>query len=89
VSNVARTSIAEPAEQATVGRNTDSCITCGDVAIPMRVIRTGGEDGLAHCVTEDGEASAVDLGLLDDAGPGDRVLVHACVAIQRLEPEPA
>ena len=41
-----RTSIA-------VGRNTG--ITCGDVAIPMRVIRTGGEDGLADCVSEDGE----------------------------------
>jgi hydrogenase maturation factor len=84
MSNVARTSIAEPAEQATVGRNT-SCITCGDVAIPMRVIRTGGEDGLADCVSEDGDTASVDLGLLDDARPGDAVLVHACVAIQKLE----
>ena len=84
MSNVARRSIAEPAEQATVGRD-PSCITCGDVAIPMRVIRTGGEDGLADCVSEDGDTAAVDLGLLDDARPGDAVLVHACVAIQRLE----
>ena len=83
MSHVARTSIAEPAEQATGGRN--SCITCGDVAIPMRVIRTGGEDGLADCVSEDGDTAAVDLGLIDDARPGDAVLVHACVAIQRLE----
>ena len=82
MSNVARTSIAEPAEQATVGRNTVSCITCGDVAIPMRVIRTGA-DGLADCVTDDGEPSQVELSLID-AEPGDRVLVHACVAIQRL-----
>jgi hydrogenase maturation factor len=89
VSNVARTSIAEPAEQATVGRNAVSCITCGDVAIPMRVVATGGEDGLAECVTDEGEASAVDLGLLDGVVVGDRVLVHACVAIQRLETEPA
>ena len=59
------------------------CITCGDVAIPMRVISTG-DDGLADCVTEDGQASAVDLSLVD-AGPGDEVLVHACVAIQRLD----
>ena len=85
MSNVARRSIAEPAEQATVGRNPSSCITCGDVAVPMRVIRTGGEDGLADCVSEDGDTAAVDLGLLDDARPGDAVLVHACVAIQRLE----
>jgi hydrogenase maturation factor len=77
VSHVARTSIAEPAEQAT------ACITCGDVAIPMRVVRTG-EDGLADCVTADGQTSQVELALVD-AGPGDEVLVHACVAIQLLE----
>jgi len=77
VSHVARTSIAEPAEQAT------ACLTCGDVAIPMRVVRTG-EDGLADCVTKDGETSQVELALVD-AGPGDEVLVHACVAIQLLE----
>jgi len=82
VSNVARTSIAEPAEQATAGRNANSCITCGDVAIPMRVIQIG-DDGLADCVAEDGQTSQVELALVD-AGPGDEVLVHACVAIQRL-----
>jgi hydrogenase expression/formation protein HypC len=75
-----RTSIAEPAEQATGGPNT--CVTCGDVAVPMRVMRTGA-DGLADCIGEDGETAQVDLALLD-AAPGDEVLVHACVAIQRL-----
>jgi hypothetical protein len=82
MSTVARTSIAEPAEQATVGRNTPTCITCGDVAIPMRVVETG-NDGLAECVAETGETSQVDLALVD-AAPGDDVLVHACVAIQVL-----
>ena len=82
MSNVARTSIAEPAEQATAGRNTFYCITCGDVAIPMRVIQLG-DDGLADCITDDGQTSQVELALVD-AGPGDEVLVHACVAIQRL-----
>ncbi len=61
------------------------CITCGDVAIPMRVISTGGEDGLADCVTEEGETAAVDLSLVDGVSAGDSVLVHACVAIQVLE----
>jgi len=84
MSNVAGTSIAEPAEQATVGRNALSCITCGDVAVPMRVVRIG-DDGLADCVTDDGFESSVEIGLLDAVGPGDAVLVHACVAIQRLE----
>ena len=58
------------------------CITCGDVAIAMRVVRTGA-DGLADCVTEDGAMSQVDLALVD-AAEGDEVLVHACVAIQRI-----
>ena len=63
------------------------CITCGDVAIPMRVVRLGGEDGLADCVSDDGASAAVDVALVDVV-PGDSVLVHACVAIQRIE-EPA
>jgi hypothetical protein len=50
----------------------------------MRVVRAG-TDGLADCVTDDGQASEVDLALVD-AVPGDEVLVHACVAIQRLGP---
>jgi hydrogenase expression/formation protein HypC len=59
-----------------------TCITCGDVAIPMRVVRAR-EDGLADCVTDEGAASTVDISLVD-AAPGDEVLVHACVAIQVL-----
>jgi hydrogenase maturation factor len=51
----------------------------------MRVVRTGGEDGLADCVTEEGDEAAVDVALVDDVSPGDEVLVHACVAIQKLE----
>jgi len=82
MSDVARTSIAEPAEQATVGRNA-SCITCGDVAVPMRVVRTG-DEGLAECVTDGGEQASVEVALVDDVRPGDELLVHAGVAIQRL-----
>ena len=52
------------------------------IAIPMRVLAVG-DDGLADCVTDDGQTSQVELALVD-AGPGDEVLVHACVAIQRL-----
>jgi hydrogenase maturation factor len=61
-----------------------SCITCGDVAVPMRVVRVG-DDGLAECATEDGKACAVEVGLLDGVAAGDSVLVHACVALQRLD----
>jgi hydrogenase maturation factor len=57
-----------------------ACITCGDVAVPMRVVRVG-DDGLADCETADGCASTVEVGLLERVQPGDEVLVHAGVAI--------
>ena len=60
MSNVARTSIAAPAEQATAGRDTCSCLTCGDVAIPMRVVRAG-DDGLAPCVTAAGDLAGIGI----------------------------
>jgi hydrogenase maturation factor len=50
----------------------------------MRVVRVG-DDGLAECATEDGKACAVEVGLLDGVAAGDSVLVHACVALQRLD----
>jgi hydrogenase expression/formation protein HypC len=56
------------------------CSTCGDQAVPMRVVSVS--DRGAACVDEDGirhEAIAVDL--VEPVAPGDRVLVHAGVAI--------
>jgi hydrogenase maturation factor len=61
------------------------CLTCGDVAVAMRVEVTDGEDGLARCVTADGEAAAVDVTLVGEVTVGDAVLVHACVALRKLE----
>jgi hydrogenase maturation factor len=60
------------------------CITCGDIAEAMRVVEIEG-DGMAACVTPDGLRSDVEIGLVEDVAVGDEVLVHACVAIQRLE----
>jgi hydrogenase maturation factor len=56
------------------------CITCGDAGVPMRVVSVTGEGAL--CVEDDGtrhERIAVDL--IEPIAPGDRVLVHAGVAI--------
>jgi hydrogenase maturation factor len=56
------------------------CITCGDEGIPMRVVSVSGEG--AVCVDESGsrrEGVAVDL--VGPVAPGDRVVVHAGVAI--------
>jgi hydrogenase maturation factor len=60
--------------------NQSGCITCGDEGIPMRVVSVSGEG--AVCVDEGGsrhEGVAVDL--VGPVAPGDRVLVHAGVAI--------
>jgi hydrogenase expression/formation protein HypC len=57
-----------------------TCITCGDVAVPMRVIQVDEERCLALCVAESGKRETVEIALVD-AGPGDEVLVHAGTAI--------
>ena len=56
------------------------CITCGDVAVAMRVIQVDEERCLALCEGEDGKRETVEIALVD-AGPGDEVLVHAGTAI--------
>ena len=57
-----------------------TCITCGDVAVAMRVIEVDDERCLALCESAQGERSTVEIALVD-AGPGDEVLVHAGTAI--------
>jgi hydrogenase maturation factor len=63
------------------------CTTCGDRAVAMTVLRADCLDGLGVCAAEDGAHLEVELSLLDRIRPGDRVLVHAGVAIQRLGDE--
>ena len=58
----------------------EQCITCSDAGVPMRVVSVS--DGGAVCVDEDGsrhEGIAVEL--VEPVAPGDRILVHAGVAI--------
>jgi hydrogenase maturation factor len=61
------------------------CITCGDEAVAMRVVRVDETRALALCEDEGGERSSVEIGLVDPVTPGDRVLVHAGTALQLLE----
>ena len=61
----------------------DHCITCSDEGIPMHVERIDEMRGLALCAAEDGSKSTVEIALVDVA-PGDRVLVHAGVALAEL-----
>ena len=61
----------------------DHCITCSDEGVPMRVERIDEERDLALCRGEDGSRSTVEIALVD-VTPGDRVLVHAGVALVEL-----
>jgi hydrogenase maturation factor len=58
------------------------CITCGDVGVEMRVV-TLGEAGLATCADDGGERREIETALVGAVAPGDRVLVHADVALAR------
>jgi hydrogenase maturation factor len=58
----------------------EACITCGDVAVAMRVIEVDEERCLALCESPEGDRSTVEIALVD-AAPGDEVLVHAGTAI--------
>ncbi len=55
------------------------CVTCSDEGVPMRVLETSG-DGLARC--EGGVEVMTEL--VGAVEPGDQLLVHAGVALQRL-----
>jgi hydrogenase maturation factor len=61
----------------------DHCITCSDEGVPMLVLSSGA-DGLAVCATEDGSQSDVLTDLVGAVQEGDRLLVHAGVALTRL-----
>ncbi len=66
---------------------TTGCITCGDVALPLTVVRLDEDRGLALCADEDGNSETVETDLVAPVAPGDRLLVHAGTAIARLTEE--
>jgi hydrogenase maturation factor len=63
----------------------DHCITCSDEGVPMQVERIDADRGLALCAAQDGSKSTVEIALVAPVVPGDRVLVHAGVALVGLE----
>jgi hydrogenase assembly chaperone HypC/HupF len=62
----------------------DVCITCGDHAVPMRVVRIDASRSLALCEDEDGDRASVEIALVEPVRDGDRLLVHAGTALQVL-----
>ncbi|MDP9240332.1 MAG: HypC/HybG/HupF family hydrogenase formation chaperone [Actinomycetota bacterium] len=62
---------------------TEGCITCGDIALPLTVLSFEGMDAL--CQDDDGRPEIVATELVGPLAIGDRILVHAGVAIERLD----
>jgi hydrogenase maturation factor len=60
----------------------EHCITCGDVGVEMLVLRL--DDDLAVCEAADGDVRTVEVALVADVAEGDRLLVHADVALVKL-----
>ena len=66
--------------------HTTGCITCGDEAVRMKVVRIDAERELALSATEEaGERSTVEIALVQPVSEGDHLLVHAGTAIAHAE----
>lgn len=63
----------------------DGCTTCGDVAVPVRVVRRAGECAVL-CEDRTGRRAVVMTDFTPSAGPGDVLLIHSGVSIARIEP---
>jgi hydrogenase maturation factor len=57
------------------------CVTCSDEAVPLRVVAICSE----HLVLCEGDVEVM-TDLVGEVGPGERLLVHAGVALTRLTP---
>lgn len=76
-------SAARQTDVATRCDHDSGCITCGDVAVRMRVLELDAVRGLAVCVDADGRRETVDVGIVEAVAPGDALLVHAGTALHR------
>jgi len=61
------------------------CITCGDDGVPMRVLELDDARGLALCADDAGTRRSVETTLVGALAVGETVLVHADVALTRME----
>jgi hydrogenase maturation factor len=60
----------------------ETCVTCGDVAVVARVVEIDGSEAVVR-VGEGTERVGMDL--VPDARPGDALLCHAGIALERIE----
>jgi hydrogenase maturation factor len=67
----------------------ESCITCGDQGVPVRVLSADDSTALAVCADASDATEQVATELVGPVAPGDVLLVHAKVALAQLSPEEA
>jgi hydrogenase maturation factor len=60
-------------------------VTCGDVAVAMRILALDDSRELALCATDADRRETVEIALVAPVTVGDALLVHAGTAIARLE----
>jgi hydrogenase maturation factor len=65
------------------GCGSEHCITCGDIAVEMTVLRVDEARELALCEAMDGARETVEIALVAPVSPADRLLIHAGTAIAR------
>jgi hydrogenase maturation factor len=61
----------------------DGCITGGDEAVAMTVLKVDEARGLALCADTEDRQESVEIALVAPVAPGDSLLVHAATAIGR------
>jgi hydrogenase expression/formation protein HypC len=59
----------------------DRCLTCGDVAVPARVVEVAGSTAV---VEAEGGREQVAIELVEPVAPGELLLCHAGIAIEKL-----
>jgi hydrogenase assembly chaperone HypC/HupF len=63
------------------------CLTCGDAAIPMRILELDPMHKLGLCEAAGGRRQTVELALVEPVAIGDGLLVHAGTAIATISEE--
>ena len=59
----------------------EHCLTCSDEAVPARVVEV---DGANATVELDGNRERVGIELVEPVEPGDTLLCHAGIALEKL-----
>jgi hydrogenase expression/formation protein HypC len=58
-----------------------ACVTCSDEAVPARVVEVNGANAI---VETDGRRERVGVELVESVAPGDTLLCHAGIALEKL-----